>query len=361
MDRPHPDPSERARAALDRLIGRDRAPGIQYLVVDAASTVFAYCGGLADIGELEPMRPSTTLMAYSMSKTITAAAVLRLVEARLVGLEDPVTRYVEALPYRGTITVRQLLSHTAGVPNPLPLRWIHPVANHDRFDEAFALATVLRRHPRLANPPGARYRYSNIGYWLLGGVVARASGVPFTTYVTCEVLDPLGVTPRELGYRIPDSALHATGYLEKYSLLNLVKGLVIDPAFIGDYAGRWLRIAPHYLNGPAFGGLVGTGAGFGRFLTDQLRRRSAILGDAARKLFYTPQRTRRGVAVPMTLGWHIGELNGRRFFFKEGGGGGFHCMMRLYRDHGIGTVMMTNATGFDVGRALSTLDRGFLR
>lgn len=54
----------------------------------------------------------------------------------------------------------------------------------------------------------------------------------------------------------------------------------------------------------------------------------------------------------MTLGWHIGDLDRTRFFYKEGGGGGFHCMMRVYPGDGIGTVVMTNATGFGVRRLL---------
>jgi D-alanyl-D-alanine carboxypeptidase len=61
----------------------------------------------------------------------------------------------------------------------------------------------------------------------------------------------------------------------------------------------------------------------------------------------------------MTLGWHIGELNGERFFYKEGGGGGFHCMMRLYSGDRVGTVVMTNATGFDVHTLLDTIDPPF--
>jgi hypothetical protein len=62
----------------------------------------------------------------------------------------------------------------------------------------------------------------------------------------------------------------------------------------------------------------------------------------------------------MTLGWHIAALDGTSVFYKEGGGGGFHCMMRLYPSAGIGTVVMTNATGCDVRRLLDTVDASFL-
>jgi hypothetical protein len=157
-----------------------------------------------------------------------------------------------------------------------------------------------------------------------------------------------------------DPPHHATGYLEKYSVMNVVKGFLIDRKLVGAYSGKWLAIRSHYLNGPAFGGLVGTARGFGTFLQDQLRERSVLFSDATRRLFYAQQQTTRGTQVAMTLGWHIGDLNGAPFFYKEGGGGGFHCMMRLYAHDGVGTVAMTNATGFNVGRLLDKIDASFV-
>ena len=257
-------------------------------------------------------------------------------------------------------TVRQLLAHLSGIPNPIPLRWVHTVAQHARFDELRALCAAIAAHPRLAASPGTKFRYSNLGYWLLGEVVATASGVRFEKYVTDRVFAPLGITDEQLGYAIPAAAPHATGYLERYSFMNLTKRLLIDDPYIGVYEGSWLRIEPHYLNGPAFGGLVGTAGGFARFLCDQLQPQSAILDPKARALFYETQRTTRGVAVPMTLGWHVGTLARRTFFYKEGGGGGFHCEMRIYPTPGVASVVMTNATAFDVKRCLTALDRRFL-
>lgn len=360
MKERQPDRAERVRSYLSTVVTDSKTPGIQYLVLDSAQAVFEYNGGWADIRRRVPMDATTTMMAYSMSKTITAAAVLQLVEAGKVGLDDPADRYVGSSPYGPSITVGELLSHTSGVPNPLPLRWVHPVARHETFDESAALAAALREHPHLSFRPGTRYAYSNIGYWLLGKAVERASGETFASYVDEHVLSPLGVSPQELGYAIPDPTHHATGYLEKYSFLNLAKRFLIDREFIGEYEGRWLRIHTHYVNGPAFGGLVGTARGFGKFLQDQLRQHSRLFGDTTRSLFYAPQQTRQGTPVAMTLGWHIGRWGGTRFLYKEGGGGGFHSVMRVYPANGIATVMMTNATGFDVNRCLNTLDTQFL-
>lgn len=278
-------PTDRARARLDTVVEEGTVPGVQYLVVDSASVIFEYAGGWADLAGRRPMDPSTTLMAHSMSKTITAAAVLRLADEGALALDDPVSRYVEAAPARAA-TIDQLLTHTGGVPNPIPLRWVHLVREHAAFDERAALD-------------------------------------------------------------------------EQYSFLNFVKRLVLDGRFIGRYRGRWLEIAAHYVDGPAFGGLVGTAGGFGRFLQDQLGPRSALFGDATRALMYRPARTKGG-EIPMTHGWHIESLGTIRYFYKEGGGGGFHSMMRLYPERGIGTVVMTNATVFDVAGLLDRLDRAFL-
>ena len=295
-----------------------------------------------------------------MSKTLTAAAVLQLVEAHKVDLDAPIDRYLDSQPYGPGVTVRQLLSHTSGIPNPIPLSWVHPSARHATFDERAALASVLREHPRLSSAPGTRYRYSNIGYWLLGPVIERASGESFRSYVRARVLRPLGITPEELGYVAPDQGNSAKGYLEKYSWMNLVKSFLIDRALVGGYEGRWLHIHDHHVNGPAFGGLVGTAGGFGKFLQDQLRPHSTLFNDTIRQLFTTPVRTRSGTEVPMSLGWHIGAVNGARFLYKEGGGGGFHCMMRVYPVSGIASVVMTNATGFDVRGLLDRIDPRFL-
>ena len=355
-----PAGAARAASRLNAIIRASKTPGLEYIVVSPTGIVFEYAGGWADLRRRVPVDAATTMMAYSMSKTVTAVAALQLVEAGSVGLDDPVDRHLDSSPYGPRVTVRQLLSHTSGIPNPIPLRWVHPAARHESFDENAALDAVLRDHARLSFEPGTRYAYSNIGYWLLGKVVERTSGETFPGYVREHILRPLAIAPQELGDLVADPDHHATGYLERYSFMNLVKGFLIDRDLIGDSSGRWLEIRAHYLNGPAFGGLVGTAAGFATFLQDQLRDRSVLLDDATRRLLYAPQRTTRGAPVAMTLGWHIGDLDGTPFFYKEGGGGGFHCLMRLYRGEGLGTVVMTNATGFDVRRLLDEIDAAFI-
>lgn len=348
------------RSALDELVRNERVPGIQYVVVAPGGPLFEYAGGWADIAAGRRLDASTTMMAYSMSKPITAAAILQLIASGRVGLEEPIATYLEAQPYGSEITLRQLLSHTSGIPNPIPLRWVHPVASHGEFDERAALAKVLRDHPKLSFRPGTRFGYSNIGYWLLGVIVERVTSVPFPVYVREHLFEPLGIGPRDLGYEIPDADNHAEGYLERWSWMNLVKRFVVAGELVGSPEGRWVSLRDHYVNGAAFGGLVGNARGFGAFLEDQLASHSAILDERARELFYSQQKDAKGALVAMTLGWHVGAAGGAPLFYKEGGGGGFHSMMRIYPASKRATVVMTNATRFDVGALLDVMDPEFL-
>lgn len=340
---------------------RSAVPGLQYIAVTADRVLFEYAGGWADIQGQKAMTPETTLMAYSMTKTFTAVAILQLAERRKLGLDDVIDRYLPNAEYHGHgITLRQLLNHTSGAPNPIPLRWVHLAAEDSTFGEAEALATVLRKNPDLAFEPGRKFAYSNIGYWLLGKVVEKVTGQSYSAYIRANVLRPLGLSAQEMDFVIPDESRHANGYLKKYSLMNLVKGFVIDRKYVGDYEGRWLRLNSHYLNGPAFGGLIGTARGFSRFLQDQLRTESVLFAPQTKRLLETRQTDAAGRPIPMTLGWHVGETSGVAYFFKEGGGGGFHCEMRIYPTRGIATVVLANSTEFSSTGFLNRVDRTFL-
>lgn len=111
---------QRADSYLNALIAASKIPGIQYLVATATGVEFEHSSGWADIRSKLHVEAATTMMAYSMSKTITAVAALQLVEAGRVGLDNPVERYVDSQPYGPAVTVRQLISHTIS-------DWVHNI------------------------------------------------------------------------------------------------------------------------------------------------------------------------------------------------------------------------------------------
>src|SRR5689334_935245 len=112
MTEPHRQSMEPVPTALKRWTDLSKTPGLQYVAVNAAGVVAAYAAGFADIRRAVPMDAGTSLMAYSMSKTITAAAVLQLVERRQLALDQPVTRYLPESPYGDDVTVGELVTHT---------------------------------------------------------------------------------------------------------------------------------------------------------------------------------------------------------------------------------------------------------
>ena len=334
-------------------------PGVQYIVVDKNSIVYERSLGLSDVEEKKLLSSNQTMAAFSMTKILTAIAVLHLVEQGKVQLNDRVDKYINH-PYASEITVRQLLIHTSGIPNPIPLKWVHLASKLDDFVEKNAFNQVLKENSDLDSQPGSEYQYSNIGYWLLGKVIEKASREKYTDYVTKNLFEPLKLTPHEIGFLIVDENNHAKGYLKKWSFMNLFGRFFIDRSVLGDYEGSWLHIKNVYVNGPSFGGAIGSAKAFSRILQDLLSEKSKLLEEETKRLLYSQQKTDSDNKIDMTLGWHIDNLNGITYYYKEGGGAGFHSEMRIYPEKGLASVLMTNRTSFNSRKSLSELDINFV-
>lgn len=331
-------------------------PGIQYVVVNKDSVLFDYSVGQADIKNKIALTSSHTMAAFSMTKTLTAIGILQLVEQNKIGLDDRASKYIKH-PYDSEITIRQLINHTSGIPNPIPLKWIHLAKNHDKFDEQKALAQVLFNNPNTLSSPGEEYEYSNIGYWLLGKIIEKASGLSYSDYINKNIFKPLKLSQDEVGFIISNESNHSKGYLNQYSFMNLIKSFLMKNITWGEYEGSWLHINNVYLNGPAFGGAIGSAKAFSRILQSLLSENSVLLGNNVKQYLYSHESTKSGEDIEMTLGWHINELDDMKYYFKEGGGAGFHCEMRIYPDANLATVLMVNRTSFNTRKHLSNLDK----
>lgn len=338
---------------------RAGSPGLAYIMANASGTIVERAGGFADISGRVPMTIATTQSAFSMTKTLTAVAALQLAEQGALRLDDEVRKHA-GHPYDPAITIRQLITHTAGLPNPIPLRWVHAADAHGHFDARQALDRVLARHGRQRSRPGTRYLYSNIGYWLLGEVIEAAAKQEYAAFVGRRVFEPLGLGPGDIGFSIIEPRNQAKGYLAAFSLMNVLKRLLLDRQAWGGYEGAWLRIRDVYPDGASFGGAIGSAAAFSAILRDLLKDDPVLLSRASKALLFDQARLSSGRAIAMTLGWHIGEMAGRPYYFKEGGGAGFHCEMRMYPARGLGSVVMVNRTAFHSNKVLSRLDREFV-
>lgn len=349
---------------LHRLVSKQGIPGIQYTLVDRDSVLLEYQAGQANLSTTKPVSAQTTFMASSSTKVVTAAAVLQLVERQKVALDSPLAAYYARHPYGEKITIRQLLAQTSGIPNPLPLRWLHLLEEHDRYDEESALQQTMNRHSRLKSPPGERYGYSNISYWLLGKVIESASGERYADYVSQNIFDPLGIDPSMASFEILRPELHATGYQKRLSVPGMLVYLLADRRVLGTAVKGRLAFRPVYMNGPAYGGLICTATGFAVFLQEMLRGTPRLFSAASRDLFLTEQLTNKGHPTGMTPGWRIGRLEHELYYGKPGGGPGFRSNVRIYPRLGLGAAWLANESGVseqEMNLMSDTLDREWLR
>ena len=223
-------------AAIDRIadaaIQARRAPGLVVMVGHDGRIVFDKAYGMRSLEPTrEAMTPDTIFDMASMTKVlVTAPAVMQLCEQGRLRLDDPVAKYLPQFAANGkrTITIRQLLIHTSGLAPDLSLQaaWS---GKQEGFDRAFAAIPL--------SPPGARFRYSDINYIVLGALVEKLSGLPLDEYAEKYILHPLGL--RDTRFLPPAdwrSRIAPTQYDEHGEML---RGVVHDPTArrMGGVAG----------------------------------------------------------------------------------------------------------------------------
>lgn len=183
---------------IDRLaaefVDKHHLPGLAYGVIAGGQLIHAGGVGLADITATLPVSRRTLFRIASMTKSFVAVAILQLRDGGLLGLDDPVARYVPELALLASpttdappLTLRHLLTMNAGWPEDNP--W------GDRqlaLDDA-ALSALLVQGVTFASSPNTQYEYSNLAYMILGKVVHQVSGQPFQEYTAQHILQPLGM------------------------------------------------------------------------------------------------------------------------------------------------------------------------
>jgi CubicO group peptidase (beta-lactamase class C family) len=194
---------------------RQHVPGLSMAVIKDDHVQWAQGFGLADLRTRRPAEARTIYLWFSMTKIVTATAVLQLVDRAQLDLDGAAAEYLpeHAMLFRPTgqppVTIRHLLSHSAGLANPVPVGWVHPITAPVPDQSAFT-RRLLARQTRLQAPPGTRAAYSNLGYLALGEVIARVSGLPYQQYVREHLLQPLGMRRTDFVYRddlLPDAAV----------------------------------------------------------------------------------------------------------------------------------------------------------
>lgn len=248
--------------------------------------------GFADKDRHAPVEPASLFRLASLSKTVTAVAVLQLVQDKRLGLDDkvlPILGDIGPRPDRITdarvrdITVRHLLQHSGGFNRARSgdvvfLPGAADAASRQRGPLPPECPTILRDtlERKLDFTPGERFAYSNIGYCILGRIVERVTGAPYETHVRARVLAPAGADRMKVGRTLQAAAGEVSYYdyrgaKEAKAMPGL--GLTLAPRPYGAFAVETMD---------SYGGWIGAPVDYLRFiLAIDGRRGAALLGASA--------------------------------------------------------------------------------
>jgi len=328
-------PITRAVARVDSLMRAEMAhrliPGAAVVVVRNGAVVQSSTYGLASIELDVRVSPRTLFQVASITKNMTGVAIMQLVDARAFALDDRVTTLLAGLPPAwDAVTVRQLLSHTSGLPDMI----IDPEKGTWLPGSRDSVIAQLARMP--AKPAGTEWAYNQTNYMLLGMLIDRFAGRPYVSYLRDQVLEPRGVSSAAFG----DSRTVAAGRTTEYSRLGLPAGatrLTDLRAFHYEYPDALLTAAGIFMHAEDLGRwlvAVSAGAGLSR-PAFQTMTAAAALADG--KPFHFP-----GSTTGYGLGWIVVDPPARRAF---GGSGGGRAALFVYPDDALAVGVLTNLQG----------------
>lgn len=312
---------EEARALVRADLAARGYPGIAVAVAVDGETVWSEGFGYANLEHRVPMQPSVKFRVGSISKSLTAAAVARLVEDGLLDLDAPIQAYVPSFPEKAhPITARQLGGHLAGI-------------RHYRGDENFIRdpyptvldgLTIFAEDP-LLHEPGTMFAYTSYGFNLLSAVVEGAAKKPFLDYMREAVFRPLGLRDTVADFVVPIIAGRTSYYVRDDA------GSVVNAPWV-DNSYKW-----------AGGGFLSTTGDVLAFANAHLD--DDFLSEASRKLLFTEQKTRDGEGVGYGLGWFIRTReDGRHLLSHSGGSVGGTSLMVMEPESRVVVVGLINLT-----------------
>ena len=352
-------------AYLTKLTASGDPPGLSVTVVKGNKIIYNRAFGLADSPAQIAATPDTVYHWWSMTKIVTAIAVLQLSERGQLDLDAPVADYLPWFDVQygsgasKAVTVRQLLNHSSGLLDPMPamIGWMHYA--DELVDQTDLIRRQLPQFSKLQSSPGTKAAYTNLGYMVLGAIVERVSGQTYAAYVTDNILQPLGMWRTGFLYPEEQQAEEARGSQPLVHLYTPLLPFLLDTkALIHGRSGNILWLNRVYTDALPPSGLIGPAPDVARLLLAFLHGGEL---DGARIL--SPQSMAMMTAVPPGLadaqnvanawgsehglGWLFVTDRGHLRLQHDGGGPGFATTMRLYPKEDLGIVVMANGTDLE--------------
>ncbi|MCP4381686.1 MAG: alpha/beta fold hydrolase [Hyphomicrobiales bacterium] len=339
----------------------DIPPGLSIAIALGGDVIYANGFGMADGPKGMAATPETVFQWGSITKTVTATAIMQLSDQGLIGLDDPVSDYLDYFPAQYPITVRQLLGHSSGLPEPPGFVWVNlRLDGQPPVDPGLVDRAYYEQVPSLMFEPGSDNAYVNPDMVTLGQIVAEVSGQPYVEYVREHILAPLGMENTDFTYSseamIANAAAGAVPVAEVapiIALLDEVRGLGDGADFFREADDQHAWMSRLNVFGQAGGGLIGPPTEAIRFAQMVLNGGEfdgvRVLSPESAALMQEVPLSTSGEPLSFGLAWHVVADSEHPYIEHDGGGAGITTRMRLYLNEGFAIVLMSNGTGFDRG------------
>ncbi|MEW6021179.1 MAG: serine hydrolase [Pseudomonadota bacterium] len=312
-------------ARLDALVGasyKPNEPGATVIVVKDGKTLLRKAYGIADTQGMKPMEAGMVLRLGSITKQFTAVGILMLAEEGKLALSDDITRFFPDYPAKGKkITVEHLLTHTSGIAS-YTSRQEYPLTMGS--DRTVAQMIDSFKNDPLDFEPGTAYRYNNSGYFLLGAIIEKVSGMPYAKFVEQRIFVPLGMKDTAYEGFERSATAHAAGHTP-------------GPDGFG-------RAAPLSMTQPyAAGSLVSTVDDLARW--DAAITQGKLLKPASWRRALTSYTLADGKSTGYGYGWQVGQLQGVPTLGHGGGINGFSTYALRLPEQKVFVAVLNNADG----------------
>ena len=315
---------------------RQHIPGLALLVSRDGQAVKEQGYGLSNVELQVPVKPETIFQSGSMGKQFTATAVMMLAEERKITLDDPIGKYLKtAPPAWNAVTIRELLSHTAGFTD-------YPDKFDFRRDYTEAQLLKIVEGVPLAFTPGTKWSYSNLGYLTLGILIHQVTGKFYGDFLQERIFQPLGMTTTRIISEADIVPNRAAGY-------RLVKGELKNQEWVSPTLNTTA-------DGALYFSILDLAKWDAALYTEKLLKRSSL------EQMWTVTKLKNGQpnSGRYGFGWFILTKHGHRVIDHGGEWQGFRTHISRYIDDKLTIVVLTNLDRADPGKIADHLANLYL-
>jgi CubicO group peptidase (beta-lactamase class C family) len=318
---------------IDRFVSgemsRQKIPGMAVAVVKNGEAVVAKGYGFANLEHQVPVTTHSIFQSGSVGKQFTAAAIVHLEEHGKLRLDDNIARYLPPTKARwGSITVRQLLTHTSGIPE-----YEDEVDSRRNYSERqlAELVGLLRRR----SMPGHKFEYSNSGYLLLGIIIRMITGKFHADYIRENIFEPLGMKTARIVTDADIVPNRVAGYrMSKDRILNQDW---VSPTF-NQTADGCFRLSLNDL-----------------LAWERGVRARALLKPESWSQIFTPVVLKSGKTHPYGFAWEIRQKSGQTVHSHDGSFQGFEAILTRYIEEELTIIALANLVEVDLAQVTQHL------